>query len=155
MSHGGAARAVGCLRQVAGCGGVVGCLEGHGGGLAGVATVWVLEQYSRASEAGRAGVVRVDGEVFRVESEAEHGFCGGQAEHVEVVVDGGEGAVDGGVVSSDVVAPVHEIVSHDVYEIDRGPDGGCCGAGEGDHVACFGGDGDREELVADGPADGG
>lgn len=58
-------------------------------------------------------------------------------------------------VGGHVVAAVHQVVAHDVDEVDRRPDLRALFLGEGDHVDLLARHGEREELVlADFAADG-
>ena len=92
-------------------------------------------------------------EPFQVECESEVHFQQGDADAL-VCFDGGEGGGDAGVVFRDGVAPVHEVVGHDIEEVQGGVDGGDGGVGEGKHVPGETGNGGGNEFVgAEGGAD--
>ena len=74
--------------------------------------------------------MRIGAEPFDVESETEVHFLGGHAAFF-VGGDGGQRGLDAGVVFRNVVSSVHEVVGHDVEEVERGADGGDGGWSEG------------------------
>lgn len=152
----------GTLRHCFGVGGSErggdGVVPAEGAGAVEVgACGWVFEEGGGAADGvvGAGVVVGGGGAVpFYVEGEAEGKFVGGEAEGL-VGREGGEGGGDAGVVGCGVVAPVHEVVGHDVEEVEGGGDEGGGGGGEGEHVAREAGDGGREEFVGEGGAEGG
>ena len=95
----------------------------------------------------------IGAEPFDVESETQVHLLGGQAA-VLVGGDGGERGLDAGVVFCDVVSSVHEVVGHDVEEVEGGADGGDGGRGDGEHVSRQAWDGGGDEFLgAQGGAD--
>lgn len=122
-------------------------LEGDNARLAIVASVRVLHGNGHASEgistAIRPGICH---EPLGVVSNTEVHFLSLETD-LRIIVDRVEGPCDAGVVGGNVVATVHQVVGHDVDEVDRRPDFGALFLGEGDHVDFLSRDRKREEFV--------
>lgn len=109
----GTAGSVGGSGQVGGSLLEVGSFEGHGTRVTGVGAVGSLEQHRGAAKALRAIVASRGREPLGVQSETEVDLGRLNAKG-DVGVDSLERALDGSVMSRDVVTAVHEIVGHDL-----------------------------------------
>lgn len=130
----------------------VGLFKGNSARLASVASISSLEELSRASGGFSALDAGLGGEPLGIKGESNVELAGLEAAG-DVGVDGLGGSLVRGVVGGDAITAVHEIIRHDVDEINSSVDLGDLLMSVGDHVPLKTRNGNGELLVTNGILD--